>query len=275
MACKKKWDRWASYPNLQTINHGSIELRGQRKTIQAKSPENQRPTKEKEEKERENQKLHYSKIKGKYKERTSKEKHTSNGETPKAQHNGLKKKEVSRKNAQSIVWVFFCFAFWKVKEIRKWEVLNLGQKTIEKPARNPRVIPLIPRISMRHVATLRVAPPLSIKFRTEPQESQTAQENFSSSVIFMTRHRRPQNLGGNWWEWRDYIPQTKLTLMTKKASMTKSSWITKKTVITDEGRGVIQCSQSMTWAVTKSTRQTVGSLLKVPLLDQRRYLGKH
>ena len=170
---------------------------------------------------------------------------------------------------------FFCFAFWKVKEIRRGEVLNLGQKTIEKPAGNPRVTPLIPRISTRHVAMLRVAPPLSIKFGTEPQESQTAQENFSSSVIVMTRHKRPQNLGSNWWEWRDYIPQTKLTLTTKKASMTKSSWITKKIVITDEGRGVIQCSQSMTWAVTKSTRQTVGSLLKVPLLDQRRYLGKH
>ena len=112
---------------------------------------------------------------------------------------------------------FFCFAFWKVKEIKRGEVLNLGQKTIEKPAGNPRVIPLIPQINMRQVATLRVAPPLSIKFGTEPQESQTAQENFSSSVIVMTRHKQPQNLGGNWWEWRDYIPQTKLTLMTKKA----------------------------------------------------------
>ena len=29
-------------------------------------------------------------------------------------------------------------------------------------------------------------------------------------------------------------------------------------------QGVIQCSQSMTRAVTKSTKQTVGSLLKVP-----------
>ena len=40
-------------------------------------------------------------------------------------------------------------------------------------------------------------------------------------------------------------------------------------------QGVIQCSQSMTWAVTKSTKQTVGSLLKVSLLDQGRYLTKH
>ena len=167
---------------------------------------------------------------------------------------------------------FFCFAFWKVKEIGRGEVLNLGQKTIEKLAGNPRVISLAPRISTRHVATLRVAPPLSIKCGIEPQESQ---ENFSSSVIVMTRHRRPQNLGGNWWERRDYIPQMKLKLMTKKASLTKSSWTTKKAVISDEGGGVIQCSQSMTWAVTKSTRQTVGILLKVPLLDQRRYLGKH
>ena len=146
---------------------------------------------------------------------------------------------------------------------------------IEKPAGNPRVMPLTPRTSTRHVATLRVAPPLSIKFGTEPHESQTAQENFSSSVIVMTCHSRPQNLGGNWWEWRDYIPQTKITLLMKKAPMTKSSWTTKKPVITDEGRGVIQCSQSMTCAVTKSTRQTIGILLKVPLLDQRRYQGKH
>ena len=50
---------------------------------------------------------------------------------------------------------------------------------------------------------------------------------------------------------------------------------TKKPVTTDEGMRVIHCSQSMTWAVTKSTRQTVGSLLKAPLLDQRRYQGKH
>ena len=83
--------------------------------IQAKSPENQRPTKEKEEKERENQKLHCSKKKGKYKERTSKEKRTSNGGTPKAQHNDLKKKEPSRKNTQSIAWVFFLFCFLKSK----------------------------------------------------------------------------------------------------------------------------------------------------------------
>ena len=59
---------------------------------------------------------------------------------------------------------------------------------IEKPAGNPRVMPLTPRTSTRHVATLRVAPPLSIKLGTEPQESQTAQENFSSFVIIMTRH---------------------------------------------------------------------------------------
>ena len=57
-------------------------------------------------------------------------------------------------------------------------------------------MPLTPRTSTCHVATLRVAPPLSIKFGTEPQESQTAQENFLSSVIVMTRHSRPQNLGG-------------------------------------------------------------------------------
>ena len=62
---------------------------------------------------------------------------------------------------------------------------------------NPRVTPLTPQTSTRHVAMLRAAPPLSIKLKTEPQESQTAQENFSSSVIVMTRHSRPQNLGGN------------------------------------------------------------------------------
>ena len=67
---------------------------------------------------------------------------------------------------------------------------------IEKPAGNPRVMPLTPQISARHVATLRVAPPLRIKFGAKPQESQTAQENFSSSMVLMTRHRRPQNLGG-------------------------------------------------------------------------------
>ena len=38
---------------------------------------------------------------------------------------------------------------------------------------------------------------------------------------------------------------------------------------------VIQCSQSMTWAVTKLTKQTIGSLLKVPLLDQGRYFREH
>ena len=101
----------------------------------------------------------------------------------------LKKKEVSRKNAQSITGVFFLFCSLKSKrKIKRGEVLNLGQKTIEKPAGNPRVIPLIPLIITRHVATLRVAPPLGIKCETEPQESQ---ENFSSSVIVMTHHRRP------------------------------------------------------------------------------------
>ena len=68
---------------------------------------------------------------------------------------------------------------------------------IEKSAGNPRVMPLTPRTSTRHMATLRVAPPLSIKLGTEPQESQTAQENFSSFVIIMTSHSQPQNLGGN------------------------------------------------------------------------------
>ena len=33
-------------------------------------------------------------------------------------------------------------------------------------------------------------------------------------------------------------------------------------------QGVIQCSQSMTWAVIKSTKQTVRSLLKVSLLTR-------
>ena len=185
----------------------------------------------------------------------------------------LKKRESQRKKRHRVSLVFFMFCSLKSKrKIKRGEVLNLGQKTIEKPAGNPRVIPLIPLIIMRHVATLREAPPLGIKCGIEPQESQ---ENFSSSVIVMTRHRRSQNLGGNWWEWRYYIPPTKIILVTKEASLTKSSRTTRKAIITDEDRGVIQCSQSMTWTVTKSTRQTIGNLLKVPLLDQRCYLRKH
>ena len=113
-------------------------------------------------------------------------------------------KEVSRKSLETL-FGSFCFVFWKVKETRRGEVSNQGSKMIEKPAGNPRVMPLTPQISARHVATLRVAPPLRIKFGAKPQESQTTQENFSSSMVLMTRHRRPQNLGGNRWEWRDYI----------------------------------------------------------------------
>ena len=107
----------------------------------------------------------------------------------------LKKRESQEKETLRVSLVFFLFCSLKSKrKIKGEEVLNLGQKTIEKPAGNPSVIPLIPLVIMRHVATLREAPPLSIKCGTKPQESQ---ENFSSSVIVMTRHRRPQNLGGN------------------------------------------------------------------------------
>ena len=50
-------------------------------------------------------------------------------------------------------------------------------------------MPLTPLTSTRHVATLRVAPPLHIKFGAEPQESQTAQENF---FIFYGPHDTSQ-----------------------------------------------------------------------------------
>ena len=50
-------------------------------------------------------------------------------------------------------------------------------------------MPLTPSISTRHVDTLRTAPPLHIKFGTEPQESQTAQENF---FIFYGPHDTSQ-----------------------------------------------------------------------------------
>ena len=42
----------------------------------------------------------------------------------------------------------------------------------------------------------------------------------------------------------------------------------KEPVITDEGREIIQYSQSMTRAITKLAMQTVGSLLKAQLLGR-------
>ena len=45
-----------------------------------------------------------------------------------------------------------------------------------KVARNPRVMPSMPSISMCHVATLHTAPPSCIKFETKPQATQKTQE---------------------------------------------------------------------------------------------------
>ena len=64
-----------------------------------------------------------------------------------------------------------------------------------KTAGNPRVAQQIPPITMRQVATSRVTPPLCIYFRAKPQESWTAQENLSPSMIVMTCHDDHRNWG--------------------------------------------------------------------------------
>ena len=52
----------------------------------------------------------------------------------------LKKRESQEKKTLRVSLVFFLFCSLKNKrKIKRGEVLNLGQKTIEKPAGNPRV----------------------------------------------------------------------------------------------------------------------------------------
>ena len=44
----------------------------------------------------------------------------------------------------------------------------------------------------------------ALNLEQNPKRHRQLRKNFLPSMALMTRHWRPQNLGGNWWEWREW-----------------------------------------------------------------------
>ena len=137
----------------------------------------------------------------------------------------------------------------RVKERKSF--LNLKTQGNWKAAGNPRVMPLIPSISICHVATFHTTPPSLIKFETKPQASQTTQwkKLFTfcgpHDTSLTTTERGGQLMGLTRTRYLDEV-----NVMTRLPPDDEQA-------INDEERKVIQWCQQVTWVVMKPAKQTV------------------
>ena len=96
------------------------------------------------------------------------------------------------------------------------------------------VMPSTPSISMRHVTTLRTAPPSCIKFEVEPQASQTTQEKL---FTFNSPHDTSQTTTE---PGRQRMGVTRMRSPDEANTSDEAIPSDEKIIITDKGRRIIQ-----------------------------------